>query len=221
MRGRRGASRRRLEAIADYYENREARDQREPGSYRPLAPDALYLSRDEWQALIGERPLHLASPFHEPESDAGHRLRRRRRPAISPPSGRRAPISTRPSSTMSPSSRRSGQQGRARQLFARLARAAEGPARRSRAQGAASSPRTGRRRSGRRASVALARAPARSRLHQARRRPADRAGHARRPARPPPQEAQDRRRLPRRAGDALAPATSSSTPTTASAATRA
>ena len=61
--------------------------QSEPGSYRPLEPDALY-SRDEW-AAAGQRPIHLASPFPEPESDrtidfgveAGARLRARARAA--------------------------------------------------------------------------------------------------------------------------------------------
>ncbi len=64
-----GAADARFEAVADYYENREARpDRRDPGSYRPLEPDSLYLSRDEWQKLIETRPLHLATSFHEPES---------------------------------------------------------------------------------------------------------------------------------------------------------
>ena len=40
----------------------------DPGSYRPLEPETLYLGRDEWERLIADRPLHLATPFHEPES---------------------------------------------------------------------------------------------------------------------------------------------------------
>jgi transcription-repair coupling factor (superfamily II helicase) len=63
-----GAADARFEAIADYYENRKRAQSSDPGSYRPLEPDALYLSRDEWGALIEERPLHLSTPFHEPES---------------------------------------------------------------------------------------------------------------------------------------------------------
>jgi transcription-repair coupling factor (superfamily II helicase) len=43
--------------------------QSEPGSYRPLEPDPLYLSGDEFAQLIAERPIHLASPFPEAESD--------------------------------------------------------------------------------------------------------------------------------------------------------
>jgi transcription-repair coupling factor (superfamily II helicase) len=62
-----GAAEARFEAIADYYENRKRAQSSEPGSYRPLEPDSLYLSRDEWQALIETHPLHLATPFHEPE----------------------------------------------------------------------------------------------------------------------------------------------------------
>ncbi|MFL6764932.1 MAG: transcription-repair coupling factor [Sphingomicrobium sp.] len=59
----------RREAIEDYHENRVRAMEAEPGSYRPLAPHALYLARDEWSELIGDRPIHLASPFPEPESD--------------------------------------------------------------------------------------------------------------------------------------------------------
>ena len=40
----------------------------EPGSYRPLEPGTLYLPNDEWEAAVAERPIHLASPFPEPES---------------------------------------------------------------------------------------------------------------------------------------------------------
>jgi transcription-repair coupling factor (superfamily II helicase) len=65
-----GAADARFEAIADYYENRRRAQTAGPGSYRPLEPAPLYLSRDEWQALIAERPLHLATPFHEPVSAA-------------------------------------------------------------------------------------------------------------------------------------------------------
>jgi transcription-repair coupling factor (superfamily II helicase) len=63
-----GAADARFEAIADYYENRKRAQSSDPGSYRPLEPGTLYLSREEWEGLIAERPLHLATPFHEPES---------------------------------------------------------------------------------------------------------------------------------------------------------
>ena len=36
--------------------------------YRPLEPKTLYLSREEWESIIAERPLHLTTPYHEPES---------------------------------------------------------------------------------------------------------------------------------------------------------
>ena len=52
----------RLTDIADYH------TQRESGSYRPLAEDALYLSADEFQAALKDRPVHRASIFAEPES---------------------------------------------------------------------------------------------------------------------------------------------------------
>ena len=38
----------RREAIADYHQNRVRAMAAEPGNYRPLAPDALYLSASEW-----------------------------------------------------------------------------------------------------------------------------------------------------------------------------
>jgi transcription-repair coupling factor (superfamily II helicase) len=63
-----GAADARFEAIADYYDNRRRAQSSDAGSYRPLEPDSLYLARDEWQRLIDARPLHLATPFHEPES---------------------------------------------------------------------------------------------------------------------------------------------------------
>src|SRR4051812_21354521 len=63
-----GAADARSEAVADYYENRRRAQSSDPGSYRPLEPESLYLTRDEWEALIAARPLHLATPFHEPES---------------------------------------------------------------------------------------------------------------------------------------------------------
>jgi transcription-repair coupling factor (superfamily II helicase) len=59
----------RREAIDDYYQNRVRAMEAQAGSYRPLEPHALYLSKKEWLGFEAERPIHLASPFHEPESD--------------------------------------------------------------------------------------------------------------------------------------------------------
>ncbi|HEY8593374.1 MAG TPA: transcription-repair coupling factor [Sphingomicrobium sp.] len=59
----------RQEAIEDYYQNRVRAMAAEPGSYRPLEPDTLYLGKDDWSAFLTDRPIHLASPFHEPESE--------------------------------------------------------------------------------------------------------------------------------------------------------
>jgi transcription-repair coupling factor (superfamily II helicase) len=63
-----GAAEARFEAIEDYYQNRTRAQSTDPGSYRPLKPGTLYLSPGEWETVIAERPLHLATPFHEPES---------------------------------------------------------------------------------------------------------------------------------------------------------
>ena len=58
----------RHEAIEDYFANRERAMVAEPGSYRALAPSTLYLGNKEWAAALAERPIHLATPFPQPES---------------------------------------------------------------------------------------------------------------------------------------------------------
>ena len=58
----------RLEAIADYYENRKRAEAAQPGSYRPLAAKALYLDEGEWTTGVAATRAHLATAFHEPES---------------------------------------------------------------------------------------------------------------------------------------------------------
>jgi transcription-repair coupling factor (superfamily II helicase) len=64
-----GAAQARFDAITDYHANRDAAQSSEPGSYRPLAPDALYLSPADWRGAIKARPIHLITPFREPPSD--------------------------------------------------------------------------------------------------------------------------------------------------------
>jgi transcription-repair coupling factor (superfamily II helicase) len=61
------AAEQRFEAIADYHENRKAALTTSKGSYRPLPPDALYLSPDEWRERLTAGRAHLTSPFHVPE----------------------------------------------------------------------------------------------------------------------------------------------------------
>ena len=58
----------RIEAIRDYHANRIEAARATPGAYRPLEPDALYLTEKEWQARIADMPMHLATPFDEPPS---------------------------------------------------------------------------------------------------------------------------------------------------------
>ncbi|MHC9418126.1 transcription-repair coupling factor [Sphingomonas citri] len=58
----------RLDAIADYYENRKRAEAAEPGSYRALPAKTLYLDADEWAREVAAMPAHLATAFHEPES---------------------------------------------------------------------------------------------------------------------------------------------------------
>ncbi|NBU79787.1 MAG: DEAD/DEAH box helicase, partial [Sphingomonadaceae bacterium] len=59
----------RFEAIEDYYGNRDRAQSSEPGSYRPLKPDALYLTEAQWTDTLAHMPVHLATPFHEPPSN--------------------------------------------------------------------------------------------------------------------------------------------------------
>src|SRR3546814_18650617 len=58
----------RFEAIADYYQNRTKAMSAEPGSYRPLPPELLYLDKLGWNALAAERPIPLAPGLHEQAS---------------------------------------------------------------------------------------------------------------------------------------------------------
>jgi transcription-repair coupling factor (superfamily II helicase) len=58
----------RSEAIEDYYQNRVRAMEAEPGNYRPLEPRTLYFSKEEWKGVEADLPIHLASPFPEPES---------------------------------------------------------------------------------------------------------------------------------------------------------
>jgi transcription-repair coupling factor (superfamily II helicase) len=63
-----GAAEARFEAIRDYHANRVAAAGASPGSYRPLPPDRLYLTCEDWNEAIAALPIHGTSAFHEPES---------------------------------------------------------------------------------------------------------------------------------------------------------
>jgi len=58
----------RMEAVADYYENRKRAEAAQPGSYRALPAKLLYLDGEEWKTAVEEHPAHLTTPFHEPAS---------------------------------------------------------------------------------------------------------------------------------------------------------
>ena len=58
----------RLGDIADYFAARRDAGVKAPGSYRPLSPDALYLTKDELAALLQGHPVHRADIFAQPES---------------------------------------------------------------------------------------------------------------------------------------------------------
>jgi len=58
-----GAAEERLTDISDYHEQRSRIAGEKKGSYRPLRPDALYLTRAEFAAGLAVAPAHRASGF--------------------------------------------------------------------------------------------------------------------------------------------------------------
>jgi transcription-repair coupling factor (superfamily II helicase) len=58
----------RLDAISDYYDNRVKAQVAEPGSYRPLPPEMLYLTGDELERTLTANAAHLLTPFVQPDS---------------------------------------------------------------------------------------------------------------------------------------------------------
>ncbi len=58
-----GAADERLTDIADYHDQRSRIASEKKGSYRPLKPDALYLSRAELDAALAAQPVHRATGF--------------------------------------------------------------------------------------------------------------------------------------------------------------
>ena len=64
----------RMEMVADYYEARQEFDDTQSASrfggsaYKPLPPDALYLTDQDWTALVDAQGLVRVSPFGEPDS---------------------------------------------------------------------------------------------------------------------------------------------------------
>ena len=60
----------RFAAIADYHANRVTAERESPGSYRPLAPETLYLTEAEWGSATSDRPIHVVTPFDVPPSAA-------------------------------------------------------------------------------------------------------------------------------------------------------
>lgn len=58
-----GAAEERLSDIADYHAQRSRIAGEKKGSYRPLAPDALYLTRAEFDAALDAAPAHRATGF--------------------------------------------------------------------------------------------------------------------------------------------------------------
>ncbi len=76
----------RFELVADYYETRRqflgdaAKGAPKSAPYKPLKPDKLYITAEEWDAALARHPVRDLSPFQAPESkstvDAGGKLGR-------------------------------------------------------------------------------------------------------------------------------------------------
>jgi transcription-repair coupling factor (superfamily II helicase) len=82
------AAHERLEQINDYY-NARGEAQNQPGSgaiYRPLPPDRLYLTQDEWQKRLEAVAVARLSPFAAPEKKGPMVDIGSTQGAISPPS---------------------------------------------------------------------------------------------------------------------------------------
>lgn len=62
-----GAAEERLNDIADYHQQRGRIASEKKGSYRPLKPDALYLTRAEFDAGLAVMPAHRATGFASEE----------------------------------------------------------------------------------------------------------------------------------------------------------
>ena len=62
------AAEERLGDIADYFAARSDVASKAPGSYRPLAPDALYLGKDELAERLKNHPVHKGEIFAQPKS---------------------------------------------------------------------------------------------------------------------------------------------------------
>ncbi len=62
------AARERFAQIADYYQARKAAYEQDAAgaNYRPLKPDRLYLSEDEWRERLAAAPLARLTPFAAP-----------------------------------------------------------------------------------------------------------------------------------------------------------
>jgi transcription-repair coupling factor (superfamily II helicase) len=60
------AAQTRFDAIADYHDNRVRAGSKQPGSYRPLPTQMLYLSPAELASKFERAPAHLLTPFHQP-----------------------------------------------------------------------------------------------------------------------------------------------------------
>jgi transcription-repair coupling factor (superfamily II helicase) len=63
-----GAGEERLADIDDYHRQRGETAGQAAGSYRPLETEALYLSREEFEEALEQRPVHRADIFAQPES---------------------------------------------------------------------------------------------------------------------------------------------------------
>ncbi|MBX7495895.1 transcription-repair coupling factor [Qipengyuania sp. 6B39] len=59
----------RIKDVGDYYAQRTAITGQAKGNYRPLKPEALYLTEGEFKSALADAPAHRATPFDEPESD--------------------------------------------------------------------------------------------------------------------------------------------------------
>ncbi len=67
----------RLEQIREYYDARvSAREQDTYGAapYKPMPPEALYLTEEDWSTRLDAVPLRIITPFEQPASESGGKV---------------------------------------------------------------------------------------------------------------------------------------------------
>jgi transcription-repair coupling factor (superfamily II helicase) len=95
------AAQERLSQIGDYFSARkEGMEANQQPVYRPLPPERLYLSEDEWRKRLDDAPLARLSPFGVPTTGTSSTLAASRAGALRPSERTNPGICSRPQRIM-------------------------------------------------------------------------------------------------------------------------